>query len=349
MQASRSNLLEDSLRRLYSAETDELSGGLLRVHFRGEDGLDAGGLAKDWFGEMARRLHDGSAGLLRLSEAGLVTIDPRAAALHRPTESKWMFKAVGIFLAKAIFDSQTLGITLDPLLVLLLCGREPNIDDLEESEPAFFKGLHWVLDNDVSEADLTFTCSYELFGESKVVELVPQGINRSVDEDNKGEYVGHMQRWLCRGRYEPAVGHLLQGFHELVGESALQHFAVPEVQLLLSGRPNIDCSEVRRDVVLAGFDEQSPQVTWLWECLEDFSQEMLCRFVGFFSGCSCVPYDGLNPPLMVTMAEDASDAALPRAHTCFNQLVLPRYSSKAVLSERLQYALDNQAVGFFMA
>ena len=179
---------------------------------------------------------------------------------------------------------------------------------------------------------------------------MPLGINKVVDEENKGEYVECMQKWLCRGRYEPAIGHLLQGFHEHVGQSVLQHFAVQEVQLLISGRPNIDACEVRRDVILAGgFNADSPQVQWLWETLDDLSQEMLCRFVGFFSGCACVPYDGLNPPLTLTLAEDGSDATLPRAHTCFNQLVLPRYSSKAVLQERIKYALDNQVEGFFMA
>ena len=346
---TRSNLLEDSLRRLYGADAEEIDGGLIRVRFEGEEGLDAGGLAKDWFVEVARKLYDGSAALLRVSETGFVSIDPRAAAIHKPTESKWMFKAVGLFLAKALIDSQTLGISLDRVLVKLLLGREPSLEDLRDTEPEFFKGLNWVLDNSVTGSDLTFTCSYELFGESKVVELVPFGGAKLVDDDNKGTYVELMQNWLFKGRYQPAIGHLLAGFHEHVATAMLQHFRPEETQLLLSGRPNIDVSDVTKDFQLGGFRDDSPQPGWLCEVLEELDQEMLCRFVSFFSGCPCMPYDGLDPPLLLTLSQDGTDATLPRAHTCFNQVVLPAFSSKDVLRERLLFALENVGEGFHMS
>jgi len=346
---SRGNLLEDSLRRLYGAEPEELDGGLLRVRFEGEEGLDAGGLAKDWFVETARKLYEGSAGLLRITDAGFVAIDPRAAALHKPTESKWLFKAVGQFLAKALIDNQTLGMSLERVLTKLLLGREPVLDDLRDSEPEFFKGLNWVLDNNVEGSDLTFTCSYELFGESKVVELVPFGAAKLVDDDNKGEYVGLMQTWLFNGRYQPALGHMLAGFSEHVPLAWLQHFRVEETQMLFSGSPSIDVSDVKKDFALqGGFTEDSPQVVWLWDVLEELDQELLSQFVSFFSGCPCLPYDGLDPPLLVTLSAEGTDAMLPRAHTCFNQLVIPAYTSKEVLRERLLYGLREVGGGFHM-
>ena len=39
---------------------------------------------------------------------------------------------------------------------------------------------------------------------------------------------------------------------------------------------------------------------------------------------------------------------LPRAHTCFNQLVIPAYTSKEVLRERLLYGLREVGGGFHM-
>lgn len=38
-----------------------------------------------------------------------------------------------------------------------------------------------------------------------------------------------------------------------------------------------------------------------------------------------------------------ADVYLPKAHTCFFSLNLPRYSSKAVMSEKLRYAILNCA------
>ena len=38
-----------------------------------------------------------------------------------------------------------------------------------------------------------------------------------------------------------------------------------------------------------------------------------------------------------------------QAHTCFNQLVLPAYSSQAILAERLAFALQNTDDGFHIS
>jgi hypothetical protein len=55
----------DSLRQLTNVPTAELlAGGPVRIQFIREDGIDAGGLAKDWFGLVGRLLLEKSAALL---------------------------------------------------------------------------------------------------------------------------------------------------------------------------------------------------------------------------------------------------------------------------------------------
>lgn len=39
-------------------------------------------------------------------------------------------------------------------------------------------------------------------------------------------------------------------------------------------------------------------------------------------------------------------ANLPRAHTCFNRLDLPRYPTQAYLDEALGYIAKNDIIGF---
>lgn len=381
----RENMLESSLRLLHHTSAEEIDAGPIRVRFHGEEGLDAGGLAKDWYQEVARRLHDDSTGLLVMNEdTGYVTIDPRAPHIHDAAELARLFRAVGTFLAKAIIDKQTLGITLDPLLLCILSGKAPTIfshgnKPLEEdglgldathtrygpvmagksvlqlSEPQFFRGLKWCLFNDVTGADLTFTCSYELFDESQVIELTPYGLNKTVDEENKQEYVDLMAHWLFKERYEPAMSSLVEGFGSHISISKyMKLFTLDEIQLLLGGRPDIDLGDIRRGCKhTGGYSEQSPQVGWLWAVMEEFSAEKLSLFLGFVSGCASMPVDGLDPPLMLTQMEDQEspervDQALPRAHTCFNQLVVPPYSSQRVLRDKLLYALENASEGFYI-
>lgn len=62
-----------------------------------------------------------------------------------------------------------------------------------------------------------------------------------------------------------------------------------------------------------------------------------------------VPLDGFDPPLNITQGDaDMALNSLPRAHTCFNQLVLPRYSNFGMLYKQLKFAAEN-TVGFELA
>jgi hypothetical protein len=283
------------------------------------------------------------------NEHGFATIDPRAAIIHKPSESRWLFKALGIFFAKALIDGQTLGMSLNPTVLMLMCGKTPSLEDLKDVDPSFYRGLKWVEENNVEGADLTFSASYELFGSNETIKFIENGDTVAVTEENKEEYLDLIQQWLFRGRFEPGLTHLLEGFHRHIPIKELEHFKLDEMQAIIGGRASIDAMDIQRDVEFTGgFDETSPQVAWLWEVLDAFDQENLSRFLSFVTGCPSLPVDGLQPPLMLTHTE-GTDSVLPRAHTCFNQLVLPKYSSFEVLKERLTYALNNSNEEFHMA
>ena len=214
----------------------------------------------------------------------------------------------------------------------------------------------------MADVDLTFTCSYELFDESQVIELVPYGLNKEVTQENKEEYIALMTHWLFRERYEPALSSLIEGFEKHVSISRyMRHFTLEELQLLLGGRPDIDVGEFRKDVQFSGgYHDNSDQIEWLWHILEEFDVEKLSLFLGFVTGCATMPIDGMEPPLHVTLMEvDGSglvgdvdtkmtDELLPRAHTCFNQIVIPAYSDLEVMKRKILYALENASEGFYI-
>lgn len=114
--------------------------------------------------------------------------------------------------------------SFSPLLLTVLRGSSPQLEDLLLSEPQFYSGLKWIEGNDVSSADLPFSVSYEdMFGGSKTVLLGDSGENAKVTEDNKEEYIRLMLEWLCRKRYEPCLSHLYDGFYSLIKEGDLRY------------------------------------------------------------------------------------------------------------------------------
>jgi len=69
-----------------------------------------------------------------------------------------------------------------------------------------------------------------------------------------------------------------------------------------------------------------------------------------------MPIDGLKPPLLLTLHivdnpdnPGEIDNTLPHAHTCFNQLVFPKYTTYNNMVGRFKYALENTGTGFFMS
>lgn len=89
------------------------------------------------------------------------------------------------------------------------------------------------------------------------------------------------------------------------------------------------------------FGEHTDSVSWLWMMLRKISFTEQCKFLLFVTGTSCIPLDGYNPPFNITEGEDMCTDSLPRAHTCFNQIVLPEYSCYEILREKIMFAVNN--------
>ena len=60
-----------------------------------------------------------------------------------------------------------------------------------------------------------------------------------------------------------------------------------------------------------------------------------------------MPNEGFKQlPLKISKVSNKN--ALPVAHTCFNQIDLPEYDSKIILKEKLEKAITEGAIGFFL-
>ena len=221
-----------------------------------------------------------------------------------------------------------------------------------------------MLHNDVTDMDLTFSASYELLDAQHTVNLVPNGASKTVTEGNKRQYVDLMMAWLIRGRFEPAVTHFVVSFHSVLPPNMFEHFTLSQMQLLISGSPEVDINLLQQEACYTGeYCMDTAQVQWFWEILrQDFTGQEVSILLAFITGCPCVPHGGLKPPLTVTMIEcvdgesteyspedvvEKRDSILPRSHTCFHQIVMPLYSSKEKMIEKLMYALKNTDGGGF--
>lgn len=72
-------------------------------------------------------------------------------------------------------------------------------------------------------------------------ELKPGGRNIRVTEDTKHEYVDLVSGHILTNAIRPQITSFLEGFNELVPQDLISIFNDKELELLISGLPEIDC------------------------------------------------------------------------------------------------------------
>ena len=75
--------------------------------------------------------------------------------------------------------------------------------------------------------------------------------------------------------------------------------------------------------------------------MRDYEIAYKMKLLKFITGSDRVPLDGFDQPFNITNGEDMTPDMLPRAHTCFNQIVLPPYKSYAMMKVKVTVAVDN--------
>ena len=212
---------------------------------------------------------------------------------------------------------------------------------------------------DASCAWLDFTVSEDFLGAIIALELVEGGSGIAVSNENVAAYLEANIRYRTFNRNLPQLTELLLGFYDVVPEPALTIFDANELELILCGLPIIDLEDWQAHTIYQGLfkingrNEQAVQ--WFWEVLEvDFDVELKARVLQFATGTSGVNLGGFeclqgsdgNIMKFTIHGVDPETCFYPKAHTCFNQLDLPNYTTKSQLRERLTVSITTSYVGF---
>jgi hypothetical protein len=354
----RAYVLEDSYNQLRMRTPDELK-GRLTVQFQGEEGIDAGGLTREWYQLLSRVTFDKGA-LLFTTVGNESTFQPNPNSVYQ-TEHLSYFKFVGRVVAKALFDGQLLDVYFTRSFYKHILGVKVTYHDIEAIDPDYFKNLKWILENDISDIlGLTFSMDADeekhiLYEKTEVTdfELIPGGRDIRVTEENKHEYVDKVAEHRLTTAIRPQINAFMDGFNELVSRELISIFNDKELELLISGLPEIDLEDLKANTEYTGYTAASPVVQWFWDVVRSFSKEDMARLLQFITGTSKVPLEGFRalqgisgPQRFQIHKAYGAPERLPSAHTCFNQLDLPDYATKDQLQDRLLLAIHEASEGF---
>lgn len=71
-------------------------------------------------------------------------------------------------------------------------------------------------------------------------------------------------------------------------------FDAQELELLISGLPDIDLDDLRAHTDYNGYKSSDPQISYFWSALRSFTKEEKALFLQFVTGTAKVPLDGFQ-------------------------------------------------------
>jgi len=88
---------------------------------------------------------------------------------------------------------------------------------------------------------------------------------------------------MARG-IKAQVESFLSGFFELIPKNLIAIFDSKELELLISGLPDIDIVDLKENTEYHGYDSNSQVIRWFWEILEDMDNTQRANLLQFVTG-----------------------------------------------------------------
>ncbi|KAM7003280.1 NEDD4-like E3 ubiquitin-protein ligase WWP2 isoform 2-T2 [Tautogolabrus adspersus] len=343
---SRQTLFEDSFQQIMNVKPYDLRRRLYII-MRGEEGLDYGGIAREWFFLLSHEVLNPMYCLFEYAGKNNYCLQINPASSINPDHLTY-FRFIGRFIAMALYHGKFIdtGFTL-PFYKRML-DKKPTLKDLESIDPEFYNSIMWVKENNLEECgvELYFAQDMEILGKVSTHQLKDDGENELVTEENKEEYIGLLTDWRFTRGVEEQTKAFLDGFNEVVPLEWLRYFDEKELELMLCGMQEIDMADWQKNTIYRHYTKNSKQIHWFWQVVKEMDNEKRIRLLQFVTGTCRLPVGGFaeligsNGPQKFCIDKVGKETWLPRSHTCFNRLDLPPYRSLEQLREKLLFAIE---------
>ena len=355
----REDLLNDTLK-----ETEDVDFYKdWKIKFDKEEGIDAGGLLRDFFTNIFQILEGDQLQLFIQSDSSDFSYILNPFLFQNEDNFKYC-RLIGLLLAKAITQNVTINICFNKLIYKMILFEKIEFEDLNFIDSQLYKSMNNLKesikyaegDNNILK-DLELNYAIEMKDINNHIhsfELVKEGRNKIVE--NLDDFIDKRIKFLI-GLYEPFVKQIRDTFYKYVPIDKVKCLNSNELELLLNGRPFIDCQEWKSFTVYKEpYNENHQVIKWFWEVLSNLSQKELSNFLLFSTGSSRVPLggfadlegmDGIITRFTIYYLPFVNNVKnFIKSHTCFNRIELPCYNNKKDLEEAIKYVSGNQVWGF---
>jgi len=278
-------------------------------------------------------------------------------------EPLWKFELIGMIVSLAVYNGLTLPITFPKALYRKLLGESiTELHHIADGWPDLANGLTTLLEWDEKDGSVedVFTRTYEF-----AVEQYGQPISREmgtsthwpqfsdlpaspnpedaplVTNENRNSYVSDYIQWLTDISVRPQFEAFKSGFFTCVNRRSVKLFDPDTLQSVVEGIQEIDISELRRATRYIGWEASHKSVKDFWSIVKRYDFEQKKKLLEFVTASDRVPVGGMRNLNFTLQRNGVDDVHLPTSYTCFGILLMPEYSTKEVMKEKMAMALEN--------
>jgi len=330
-EVKRETLVEDSLRLLQTLEKD-MVWKQLKIKFHGEDGIDSGGIKKEFFQMLSQKtleewdIFEERNGYLWIKGNSKQEIEKRLQEYY----------VLGRILGLAAYNGAVLCFYFPNVFYKKLLGHPALFDDLKQIDPALHNSLRMMGG----------------MGEEEIAELgleFPSGENEGakVTLENVTRFIEAYSREVLEVVPSAAFEKIRSGLWSICGDTFIRSLLPCELSILIGGMECQNLEEIEKYTIYNGFRRDSAIVQHFWEVFREYDVKMQKKFLRFVTGSDRAPSGGLSRMAIVFMRNGGDTERLPSSQTCFNTLLIPEYVSKEKLKEKLSLAITHTE-GFFL-
>jgi hypothetical protein len=269
-----------------------------------------------------------------------ITLKPDFDERGNPKRDSFLAVVAGRVMGMALKYDIPMGVSLAQSFLHgldILASREEGIMDqlLEEEDPAFLQGIEWI-------GSVDWSSPPETIGWMNFDGLTRQGDRVPLVEANAGEFLrlSKLKR-LFRQRFL-GLQAFRDGLTQTVGAGIFSFLTPSELHARILPRP----VPLSAEFLVRGMEfrnaprEDDPMRLRFIQTLERMSSEDLVLFHIFVTGVREPPITAESVPwIKVFFVPELALTALPRSHTCHNELQVPLYPTLEVMEAKFRTAI----------
>ncbi|CAD8049649.1 unnamed protein product [Paramecium primaurelia] len=335
----RNDIVNSALEQLSRKEINLKS--RLSIVFKGEQGIDQGGLTREFFSLLTQKLFD-------VQFTMFVTRNNNTVLWFNKhhMEMPIKYELIGMLLGLALYNQVLLDINFPQLVFKKLMNEPVSFEDLKELDLDTYKALNLLNEyekDDIEEAfAINFSITeYDNWGQALNVELIQNGQQIMVTQKNKQQYIQLCTEYYLNSSIQKEFQRFHAGFWKVVDGNGIKLLTGAELQTMILGQKHLNMQELEESTKYDGYDKNSEYIRTFWAYIHSLDEQQQKRFLFFSTGSDRVPVGGLKSLKFVIQKHGEDTEQLPSAHTCFNVFLLPKYESAEKMIVKLQIAFEN--------